>query len=120
MGTLPQRWEGQRYSLRKTFDSDELAAKDGYSVAEEYYILGEEQVSRKKGHFFANITTRTYQRGWIRVQVKIPVIYGEPWKEELKKEIEKELKCNHDLIGVFLGDVGQQWSCREFEISWEE
>lgn len=119
MGTFPQKWEGQRYSLRKTFDSDRLAAQDGYSVVGEYYELGDEQFLRKKDYFLANVTTRTYQKGWVRVQVKIPVIYGEPWKEDLKKEIERELKCNHDLVGVFLSDVGEQWY-GGFDVSWEE
>lgn len=118
MGTIPQKWSGQRFVLRKVFDSDALAARDGYSANEGEYVLGDEHIPRKKEHFFVNVTTRTLQRGWVRIQVKIPVIYGEPWKEDLKGEIEKELQSNHDLVGVFLSDFGS-WD-RRFELSWED
>jgi hypothetical protein len=119
VGTIPKQWSGQKFVLKKSFDSDQMALQDGYIVGEEHYILGDEQVPRKSDHFTINVTSRTQQRGWIRIQIKIPVIYGEPWKKELKKEIERELKSNHDLIGVFLSDIDQQW-CRGFQISWED
>jgi hypothetical protein len=119
MGTIPQKWSGQRVVLKRGFDSDHLAARDGYTVEEEYYTLGDDRIVRKQDYFLINVTTRTQQRGWIRIQVKIPVVYGDPWEEDLKREIEGELKSNHDLIGVFLSDIDQGW-CRGFELSWEE
>ncbi len=119
VGTTPAQWEGPKYILKKTFTSDELAARDGYTVEEECYVLGDERILRKKDYFIVNITTRTYQRGWMRLQIKIPIVYGEPWREKLKHEIEQELRSNYDLIGVFLSEVDQQW-CRRFELSWEE
>jgi len=118
MGTAPKQWTGQKFVLKKTFDSDRLAAREGYVVQGYYYVLEDEAIPRRKDHFIVNVTARTQQRGWIRIQIKIPVIYGDPWREDLKGEIEKELRANHDLIGVFLSDVDQQWS-RGFELSWE-
>ena len=118
MGTLPQKWSGPQFVLRRAFDSDEMAARDGYSVESGYYVLGDERVLRKEDHFVVYATTRTPQRGWIRIQVRIPVAYGDLWKEELKEDIEKELKHNHDLIGVFFTEVDPTW-CRGFDISWE-
>ena len=119
MGKDPQKWSGQQFILRRTFDSDELASRDGYSIVGGYYVLGDDTVLRKDDYFLANVTTRTQKKGWIRIQVKIPVAYGDPWKEELKGVVEKELKRNHDLIGVFLSDIDYTWS-RGFDLSWED
>lgn len=109
---------GTKYVLRKTFTADDLASKDGYTVGKWFYILGDERVPRKSGRFLATITTRTQHQGWVRIQVAVPVIYGEPWKELLKSEIKKELKSNYDLVGVFLSEVCQ--GIRGFDVSWEE
>lgn len=125
MGTTPEQWAGQKFVLRKTFTSDALAAQEGYKVELDaqgeggYYVREGIRIPRTRTSFWVRVTARTTQRGWIQVHIKIPVIYGGPWKEQLKDEIEKELKTNHDHIGVFLSDIDQQWS-RWFEISWEE
>ncbi len=119
MGKAPQKWGGPKFLLRKTFDSDELAARDGYSIVGGYYVLGDDSVLRKDDSFLVNVTTRTPQKGWVRIQVEIPVAYGDPWKEELKEAVEKELKKNHDLIGVFLSDIDYTWR-GGFDLSWED
>ncbi len=119
MGKTPKQWSSQEYVLRRTFKSDQLAVKDGYSVEDEYYILEDERIPRKRERFSVCATGRILHRGWVRIQIKIPVIYGEPWKEDLKQEIERELKTNYDLVGVFLNELDPQW-CRGFEISWND
>jgi hypothetical protein len=119
MGITPKQWSGQKFVLKKTFNSDELAAREGYTVGKWYYVLEDEHIPRKKEYFLINVTAKTQTRGWIRIQIKVPVIYGDPWKEDLKSDIEKELKGNLDLIGVFLSDVDQEW-CRGFDLSWED
>ncbi len=119
VGTTPKQWSGQRVLMKKSFDSDDLALRDGYTVEGDFYQLGDEIIPRKSSHFTVMVTTKTLNRGWIRFQMKIPVVYGDPWKEELKAKIERELRCNHDLIGVFLSDVDQTWS-KGLELSWED
>lgn len=111
--------QGSKYVLRKTFTSDDLAAKDGYTVGKWFYILEDERIPRKSERFLINVTTRTQQHGWVRIQVEIPVIYGEPWKELLKSQIKKELQSNYDLIGMVLSEVCQEIG-RGFDLSWEE
>lgn len=118
MGTTPKQWSGQRCILRKTFDSDRLARRDGYTVNEEYYVMGRERIPRKKDFFVANATGRILGGEWVRIEIKVPVIYGTPWRMELQREIERELKTNYDLIGVFLREIDPQW-CRTLQISWE-
>ncbi len=115
----PKQWSSQKYVLKKTFTADDLAVKDGYTAGKWFYTKGDERIPRKSEWFLVNITARMQRQGWIRVQVKIPVVYGEPWKDVLKSEIEKELKSNYDLIGVFLSDIGQEL-CRGFDLTWEE
>jgi len=117
MGTTPKQWTDQVYVLRKSFDSDRMAMRDGYAVGDEYYTLGGEQVPRKEGYFMACASGRVLSRGWVRIRLKVPVTYGDPWEEELKQEIERELKSNYDLIGIFLRDMDTQW-CRTLHISW--
>ncbi|MGD2250126.1 MAG: hypothetical protein PVF58_17115 [Candidatus Methanofastidiosia archaeon] len=119
MSITPKQWSGHQVVLRKTFTSDALAVKDGYTVGKWVYTLNDERIERKKGYFYAYVTARTQSRGWVRARVKIPVVYGDPWKEQLKTEIEKELHCNHDVIGVFLSDVDPS-GYRGFQLSWEE
>jgi hypothetical protein len=119
MGITPKQWSGQKFVLKETFNSDDLAAREGYTVGKWHYTLEDERIPRKKGYFLINVTARTQTRGWIRIQIRVPVIYGDPWKEDLKSDIEKELKSNLDLIGVFLSDVDQEW-CRGFDLSWED
>ena len=117
MGTTPKQWTDQVYVLRKSFDSDRMAMRDGYTVGDEYYTLGREEVPRKKSFFTACASGRVQSRGWVRIRLKVPVTYGDLWEEELKQEIERELKSNYDLIGIFLRDMDTQW-CRTLHISW--
>jgi hypothetical protein len=110
---------GREYTLRKTFDTDQFAEKEGYTVEEEQYRLIEEIIPRKHGHLRLNVTTRTERQGWLRIRIKIHVIYGDPWIDDLKKYIEQEIHHNYDLIGVFLNDVDLQWF-EGFDLTWEE
>lgn len=119
MSITPKQWSGHQVVLRKTFTSDGLAEKDGYTVGKWYYILDEERIKRKRDYFYAYVTARTQTRGWVRARVKIPVVYGDPWEKRLKAQIKSELMCNHDLIGVFLSDVDPM-GYKGFQLSWEE
>ncbi|MBU7044230.1 MAG: hypothetical protein HXS47_11615 [Theionarchaea archaeon] len=110
---------GREYTLRKAFDTDQYAQREGYVIEENQYRLHQETIPRKKGYLRVNVTTRTERQGWMRIRIKIPVMYGEPWISDLKKTIEHELRHNYDLIGVFLNDVDLQWF-EGFDLSWEE
>ena len=109
---------GREYTLRKTFTTDQFAQRDGYTVSESHYILGSERIPRKPGFLRVNLTTRTDRQGWIRILIKIPVVYGDPWIEDLKDTIDSELHHNYDLIAVFLNDIDLQWF-KGFDLSWE-
>jgi hypothetical protein len=109
---------GREYTLRKTFDTDQFAERDGYTIDGPDYTLGSERISRKHKYLLVDLTTRTDRQGWIRIRIKIPVIYGDPWIEDLKDAIESELHHNYDLIAVFLNDVDLQWF-KGFDLSWE-
>ncbi|MGC1121506.1 MAG: hypothetical protein WBA22_10475 [Candidatus Methanofastidiosia archaeon] len=110
---------GPRFLLKKPFTSDDLAAEDGYTVFKWFYSQGEETIPRRNDHFVMYVTARTTGGDWLKAQVTIPVTFGEPWRDQLKQRIEHELKCNLDLMGVFLSEYDIEWT-RGFQLSWED